>query len=312
MYRQLRAGEGLLALKWKSLNPITKHSSRQTPTFLGAPTRPHIPHRQKCLGNHCSCSSDKCCKSLVAICVQRGSQTGILDNAPLLHVASPGQSSGPWQWDVPGRGVCWVREHPPCHTCALWSPCHPYPSHPARYRMHKSRMYSQCIRMRHLSQEFGWLQITPQEFLCMKALLFFSISKYPHPFLHRAPAPAAASPLRHLVLSLCLDFDFPGGWGCPLLQPSSSSPVVVTLWVPLTISFPSHPVPVDGLKNQKLFDELRMNYIKELDRIIACKRKNPTSCSRRFYQLTKVLDSVHPVREDREMSIYTHHVHLNA
>lgn len=42
-----------------------------------------------------------------------------------------------------------------------------------------------------------------------------------------------------------------------------------------------------------------MNYIKELDRIIACKRKNPTSCSRRFYQLTKVLDSVHPVRAQR-------------
>uniref|UniRef100_A0A8C5THT1 Androgen receptor n=1 Tax=Malurus cyaneus samueli TaxID=2593467 RepID=A0A8C5THT1_9PASS len=100
------------------------------------------------------------------------------------------------------------------------------------YRMHKSRMYSQCIRMRHLSQEFGWLQITPQEFLCMKALLFFSV------------------------------------------------------------------IPVDGLKNQKLFDELRMNYIKELDRIIACKRKNPTSCSRRFYQLTKVLDSVHPIAKD--------------
>ncbi|XP_048815123.1 androgen receptor isoform X1 [Lagopus muta] len=100
------------------------------------------------------------------------------------------------------------------------------------YRMHKSRMYSQCVRMRQLSQEFGWLQITPQEFLCMKALLFFSI------------------------------------------------------------------IPVDGLKNQKLFDELRMNYIKELDRIIACKRKNPTSCSRRFYQLTKVLDSVHPIAKD--------------
>ncbi|XP_070221416.1 androgen receptor isoform X2 [Bos mutus] len=44
------------------------------------------------------------------------------------------------------------------------------------YRMHKSRMYSQCVRMRHLSQEFGWLQITPQEFLCMKALLLFSIN----------------------------------------------------------------------------------------------------------------------------------------
>lgn len=96
-----------------------------------------------------------------------------------------------------------------------------------------------------------------------------------------------------------------------LLQPSSCS-LGITLWVPLTVSFPSHAVPVDGLKNQKLFDELRMNYIKELDRIIACKRKNPTSCSRRFYQLTKVLDSVHPVREDREMSICTHNVHLNA
>ncbi|XP_041431001.1 androgen receptor-like [Xenopus laevis] len=65
--------------------------------------------------------------------------------------------------------------------------------------MHKSRMYSQCIRLRHLSQEFGWLQITPEEFLCMKALLLFSI------------------------------------------------------------------IPVEGLKDQKCFDELRMNYIKELD-----------------------------------------------
>ena len=46
-----------------------------------------------------------------------------------------------------------------------------------RDRMHKPRMYSQCVRMRHLSQEFGWLQITPQEFLCMKALLLFSISE---------------------------------------------------------------------------------------------------------------------------------------
>ncbi|CAM5140510.1 unnamed protein product [Eretmochelys imbricata] len=105
------------------------------------------------------------------------------------------------------------------------------------YRMHKSRMYSQCLRMRHLSQEFGWLQITPQEFLCMKALLLFSI------------------------------------------------------------------IPVDGLKNQKFFDELRMNYIKELDRIIACKRKNPTSCSRRFYQLTKLLDSVQPIA--RELHQFT-------
>ncbi|CAI5799281.1 androgen receptor [Podarcis lilfordi] len=103
--------------------------------------------------------------------------------------------------------------------------------------MHKSRMYSQCVKMQHLSQEFGWLQITLQEFLCMKVLLLFSI------------------------------------------------------------------IPVDGLKNQKFFDELRMSYIKELDRIIACKRKNPTSCSRRFYQLTKLLDSVQPIA--RELHQFT-------
>lgn len=47
-----------------------------------------------------------------------------------------------------------------------------------RHRMHISTMYEHCIRMRHLSQEFLLLQITQQEFLCMKALLLFSISKY--------------------------------------------------------------------------------------------------------------------------------------
>nr|QIS93408.1 androgen receptor AR [Cynops orientalis] len=105
------------------------------------------------------------------------------------------------------------------------------------YRMHKSRMYSQCVRLRHLSQEFGWLQITTEEFLCMKALLLFSI------------------------------------------------------------------IPVEGLKNQKCFDELRLNYIKELDRVIACKRSNPASSSRRFYQLTKLLDSVQPIA--RELHQFT-------
>uniref|UniRef100_A0A2R8MEX6 Androgen receptor n=1 Tax=Callithrix jacchus TaxID=9483 RepID=A0A2R8MEX6_CALJA len=76
-------------------------------------------------------------------------------------------------------------------------------------------------------------------------------------------------------------------------------------WACFPSPFCLHPtsVPVDGLKNQKFFDELRMNYIKELDRIIACKRKNPTSCSRRFYQLTKLLDSVQPIA--RELHQFT-------
>lgn len=44
--------------------------------------------------------------------------------------------------------------------------------------MHVSTMYEHCMRMRHLSQEFVLLQITQEEFLCMKALLLFSISEF--------------------------------------------------------------------------------------------------------------------------------------
>ncbi|XP_060941245.1 androgen receptor isoform X2 [Limanda limanda] len=91
-------------------------------------------------------------------------------------------------------------------------------------RMHVSTMYEHCIRMRHLSQEFVLLQITQEEFLCMKALLLFSI------------------------------------------------------------------LPVEGLKSQKYFDELRLTYINELDRLISCRMTN--NCSQRFYQLTRLLDSL--------------------
>jgi len=70
--------------------------------------------------------------------------------------------------------------------------------------MHKSRMYSQCVRMRQLSQEFGWLQITPQEFLCMKALLFFSISECSCPSLSRPGLQGAA----RQGSMLCTDHSF--------------------------------------------------------------------------------------------------------
>uniref|UniRef100_A0A4W6FFW5 Androgen receptor n=1 Tax=Lates calcarifer TaxID=8187 RepID=A0A4W6FFW5_LATCA len=92
------------------------------------------------------------------------------------------------------------------------------------HRMHISTMYEHCIRMRHLSQEFLLLQITQEEFLCMKALLLFSI------------------------------------------------------------------IPVEGLKSQKYFDELRLTYINELDRLI--NYRMTTNCSQRFYQLTRLLDSL--------------------
>ncbi|KAM9498329.1 androgen receptor-like isoform 1-T2 [Salvelinus alpinus] len=95
------------------------------------------------------------------------------------------------------------------------------------HRMHISSMFEHCIRMRHLSQQFVLLQVTQEEFLCMKALLLFSI------------------------------------------------------------------IPVDGLKSQKYFDELRLTYINELDRVINYGRKS--NCSQRFYQLTRLLDSLQPI-----------------
>ncbi|XP_076878774.1 progesterone receptor-like [Brachyhypopomus gauderio] len=42
-------------------------------------------------------------------------------------------------------------------------------------RMQVSSMYEHCLRMRHLSQRFGRLKVTQEEFHCMKALLLFSV-----------------------------------------------------------------------------------------------------------------------------------------
>ncbi|KAF4113183.1 androgen receptor isoform X2 [Onychostoma macrolepis] len=94
-------------------------------------------------------------------------------------------------------------------------------------RMHISSMYEHCVQMKHLSQEFVLLQVTQEEFLCMKALLLFSI------------------------------------------------------------------IPVEGLKSQKYFDELRLTYISELDRLINYGRK--TNCAMRFQQLTRLMDSLQPI-----------------
>uniref|UniRef100_A0A9J7XKD4 Androgen receptor n=1 Tax=Cyprinus carpio carpio TaxID=630221 RepID=A0A9J7XKD4_CYPCA len=95
------------------------------------------------------------------------------------------------------------------------------------HRMHISSMYEHCVQMKHLSQEFVLLQVTQEEFLCMKALLLFSI------------------------------------------------------------------IPVEGLKSQKYFDDLRLTYINELDRLINYGRK--TNCAMRFQQLTRLMDSLQPI-----------------
>lgn len=51
-----------------------------------------------------------------------------------------------------------------------------FPS-PLSKRMQVSSMYEHCVRMKLLSQRFCMLKVTQEEFLCMKALVLFSISE---------------------------------------------------------------------------------------------------------------------------------------
>lgn len=55
------------------------------------------------------------------------------------------------------------------------------------------------------------------------------------------------------------------------------------------------PVPKDGLKNQAAFEEMRVNYIKEMRRAVGKATNNSGQTWQRFFQLTKLLDAMHDV-----------------
>lgn len=55
-------------------------------------------------------------------------------------------------------------------------------------------------------------------------------------------------------------------------------------------------VPLEGLKSQAAFEEMRQNYIRELSRAIHMKEKGMVASSQRFYHLTKLMDAMHDVR----------------
>ena len=55
------------------------------------------------------------------------------------------------------------------------------------------------------------------------------------------------------------------------------------------------PVPLEGLKSQAQFEEMRQNYIRELTKAIHIKEKGVVASSQRFYHLTKLMDSMHEV-----------------
>ncbi|KAM6978036.1 glucocorticoid receptor isoform 2-T2 [Aplochiton taeniatus] len=94
-------------------------------------------------------------------------------------------------------------------------------------RMKLPYMADQCEQMLKISNEFVRLQVSHEEYLCMKVLLLLST------------------------------------------------------------------VPKDGLKSQAVFDEIRMSYIKELGKAIVKREENSSQNWQRFYQLTKLLDSMH-------------------
>ncbi|KAI1234276.1 hypothetical protein IHE44_0003994 [Lamprotornis superbus] len=100
-------------------------------------------------------------------------------------------------------------------------------------RMNLPCMYEQCKHMLMVARELSRLQVSYEEYLCMKTLLLLST------------------------------------------------------------------IPKEGLKSQSLFEEIRMTYIKELGKAIVKREGNSSQNWQRFYQLTKLLDSMHDVSPDR-------------
>nr|XP_021498989.1 progesterone receptor isoform X2 [Meriones unguiculatus] len=94
-------------------------------------------------------------------------------------------------------------------------------------RMKESSFYSLCLTMWQIPQEFVKLQVTHEEFLCMKVLLLLNT------------------------------------------------------------------IPLEGLRSQNQFEEMRSSYVRELIKAIGLRQKGVVPSSQRFYQLTKLLDSLH-------------------
>lgn len=96
-------------------------------------------------------------------------------------------------------------------------------------QMRRSPIYDLCLAIQFIPQEFANLQVTREEFLCMKAIILLNT------------------------------------------------------------------VPLEGLKSQGAFEEMRQNYIRELTRAIHMKEKNIVSSTQRFYHLTKLMDAMHDI-----------------
>uniref|UniRef100_A0A3Q1H354 Progesterone receptor n=1 Tax=Acanthochromis polyacanthus TaxID=80966 RepID=A0A3Q1H354_9TELE len=96
-------------------------------------------------------------------------------------------------------------------------------------QMRRSPIYDLCLAIQFIPQEFANLQVTREEFLCMKAIILLNT------------------------------------------------------------------VPLEGLKSQAAFDEMRQNYIRELSKAIQMREKGVVASSQRFYHLTKLMDTMHDI-----------------
>lgn len=94
---------------------------------------------------------------------------------------------------------------------------------------------------------------------------------------------------------MVMDMSFLGAWVLFLHKPLCAIGLIF-LYSCKIIPFCSSSVPKDGLKSQSVFDEIRMSYIKELGKAIVKREENSSQNWQRFYQLTKLLDSMHDVR----------------
>ncbi|XP_029301550.1 progesterone receptor isoform X2 [Cottoperca gobio] len=94
-------------------------------------------------------------------------------------------------------------------------------------QMRRSPIYDLCLAIQFIPQEFANLQVTREEFLCMKAIILLNT------------------------------------------------------------------VPLEGLKSQAAFEEMRQNYIRELTKAIHMREKGLVASSQRFYHLTKLMDAMH-------------------
>lgn len=161
-------------------------------------------------------------------------------------------------------------------------------------RMHLSSMYEHCVRMKLLSQRFYMLKVTQEEFLCMKALVLFSISEF-------------ARTVSWKILECQVS-----NWNMAAAERSHISEKRwegYCLRELLLCSGFVVAVPVEGPRSQRCFDELRTSYIKELDRLAS--HYGETTRRQRLFQLTQLLDYLQSVTDTILPPTWNHDASIN-